>query len=508
MDEEALPPGWALTAVENLAADERGAITDGPFGSNLKSDHYTEAGPRVIRLQNIGDGTFLNAEAHISEEHFESLRKHEARADDVVIAMLGEQLPRACLVPATLGPAIVKADCVRLRVHPKIALPSYVMPGLNSRTLRSQSAELMHGVGRPRLGLLWFRGLQFPLAPLPEQHRIVEAIESYFTRLDDAVATLERVERNLKRYRASVLKSAVEGRLVPTEAALAEQEGRDYEPASVLLERILVERRRRRAESGKKGDQDPSPPDTAGLRDLPDGWCWATVEQLGEAITGTTPTTTRADYYGGKLPFLKPTDLNAGYAVTEAREFLSDEGARHARVLPKGSVLVTCIGATIGKTGLARIECSTNQQINALVPDPLLRDVYFLYWFFTSPSGQTGVIENASSTTLPILNKSRFERLVVPVPPHHEQIRIVAELERVMSLTDGAEAEAKRTTLKCKRLRQSILKSAFEGKLADQDPTDEPASVLLERIKSEREATKPVKPSRPLRTAAKKRARA
>jgi type I restriction enzyme S subunit len=83
------------------------------------------------------------------------------------------------------------------------------------------------------------------LAPLPEQHRIVEAIESYFTRLDDAVATLERVQRNLKRYRASVLKAAVEGRLVPTEAELARAEGRDYEPASVLLERILAERRRR-----------------------------------------------------------------------------------------------------------------------------------------------------------------------------------------------------------------------------------------------------------------------
>ena len=97
------------------------------------------------------------------------------------------------------------------------------------------------------------------MPPLREQQRIVEAIESYFTRLDDAVATLERVQRNLKRYRASVLKAAVEGRLVPTEAALAEQEGRDYEPASVLLERILTERRRRWAESGKKGKyQEPS----------------------------------------------------------------------------------------------------------------------------------------------------------------------------------------------------------------------------------------------------------
>ena len=103
----------------------------------------------------------------------------------------------------------------------------------------------MHGVGRPRLGLKWFRDLEVPVAPSAEQRRIVEAIESYFTRLDDARATLERVQRNLERYRASVFKTAVEGRLVPTEAQLARVEGRSYEPASVLLKRIIAERRRR-----------------------------------------------------------------------------------------------------------------------------------------------------------------------------------------------------------------------------------------------------------------------
>src|SRR5439155_26038239 len=89
------------------------------------------------------------------------------------------------------------------------------------------------------------RGFKLPLPPLPEQHRIVEVSESYFTRLDAAIATLERVKANLKRYRASVLKAAVEGRLVPTEAEFARREGRDYESASVLLERLLKERRRR-----------------------------------------------------------------------------------------------------------------------------------------------------------------------------------------------------------------------------------------------------------------------
>ncbi|MFN2398564.1 MAG: hypothetical protein ABR543_07970 [Gemmatimonadaceae bacterium] len=141
-----------------------------------------------------------------------------------------------------------------------------------------------------------FKKLPVVIAPLSEQHRIVEAIESYFTRLDDAVATLERVQRNLKRYRASVLKAAVEGRLVPTEAELAHTEGRDYEPASVLLERILAERRRRWEEAelakmkakGKvpKDDvwnakyEESVAPDTSDLPELPEGWCWASLDGL------------------------------------------------------------------------------------------------------------------------------------------------------------------------------------------------------------------------------------
>jgi len=144
-----------------------------------------------------------------------------------------------------------------------------------------------------------FFTLPVPVAPLHEQRRIAEAIESYFSRLDDAVATLERVQRNLKRYRASVLKAAVEGRLVPTEATeaeLARRQGRDYESASALLERILLERRRRWAEAElakmkaagkaptngkwKAKYKEPVAPDTTELPDLPGGWCWASVEQL------------------------------------------------------------------------------------------------------------------------------------------------------------------------------------------------------------------------------------
>ena len=127
--------------------------------------------------------------------------------------------------------------------------------------------------------------LELPLAPLPEQRRIVAEIEKQFTRLDASVAALKRVQVNLKRYRASLLKAACEGKLVPTEAELAQSEGRDYEPADRLLERILSERRARWDSQEKRRGKykEPVSLDISNLPELPEGWVWSTLAQIGES---------------------------------------------------------------------------------------------------------------------------------------------------------------------------------------------------------------------------------
>ncbi len=167
-----LPAGWEWKTLGELAADEPRAISDGPFGSNLKSSHYTNNGPRVIRLQNVGEGTFLDAAAHISQAHFRALQSYEAKPGDVVLASLGSELPRACVVPDWLGPAIVKADCPRIRPAPSVN-PHFLAACLNSRPVRRQAAAVVHGVGRPRLKLADARKLKLPLPPREEQDAIV-----------------------------------------------------------------------------------------------------------------------------------------------------------------------------------------------------------------------------------------------------------------------------------------------------------------------------------------------
>lgn len=190
-----LPNGWTWATVEQLAAPELNSITDGPFGSNLKTEHYTSSGPRVIRLQNIGDGVYVDEEAHITQEHFERLRKHRVFANDVVIAGFGENPPRSCVIPESLGPAIVKADCIRFKPHSDV-LSKYVNAALNSDPVRKRTKGMVHGVGRPRLNLGEIKSIVLPLPPLAEQTRIVAEVERRLSVVEELEAV---VTTNLQR---------------------------------------------------------------------------------------------------------------------------------------------------------------------------------------------------------------------------------------------------------------------------------------------------------------------
>jgi type I restriction enzyme S subunit len=247
-----------------------------------------------------------------------------------------------------------------------------------------------------------------------EQREIVAVLEAQFTRLDAAIKSLKTIKAKLETYRQSVLKAAFEGKII-----------------NVFK------------------------------------WAKVNVKDLGEIVTGTTPSTTKKEYYGKDYCFFKPTDLNSGYRVQSSREMLSSEGIKHARILPAKSILVTCIGATIGKTGLSRTEGATNQQINAVIPDKKFCPE-FLYYFFISKKMQKQIAENASSTTLPLLNKTKFMRLELTVPfKIAEQENIVAEIESRFSVIDKVEEAVDSALLKADRLRKSILKAAFEGKLIE-----------------------------------------
>jgi len=208
-----LPKSWTWATVDQLAAPEPNSITDGPFGSNLKTEHYQETGPRVIRLQNIGDGVFVNEKAHITEEHFARLKKHQIFSGDLVIAALGENLPRSCLIPGSVGNAIVKADCIRFKPY-KHALALYLNITLNAEPMRQRTKSIVHGVGRPRLNLGEIKSIVVPLPSISEQQAIVAEVERRLSVIDELETTVEANLTRADRLRQSILSQAFSGRLV------------------------------------------------------------------------------------------------------------------------------------------------------------------------------------------------------------------------------------------------------------------------------------------------------
>ena len=211
--------------------------------------------------------------------------------------------------------------------------------------------------------------------------------------------------------------------------------------------------------------------------------------EIGEIITGNTPSKSNEEYYGNKYPFFKPTDLDSGYFVTEAQDNLSIKGFEISRKLPIKSILVTCIGATIGKTGFIRREGTCNQQINAIIASKLIFSEY-IYLLCISPYFQNEIIKNASATTLPIINKSKFEKLFLPLPPLSEQHQIVEKIEELLALVDDLETNKTDLQSYIKQAKSKVLEMAVRGELVPQNSEDEPASVLLERIKKEQKSSK------------------
>ena len=368
---------------------------------------------------------------------------------------------------------------------------------LHQDEFRREAQRNMAGTaGQLRVPAAWLSEAPIPLPPLAEQRRIVAEIETQFTRLDASVAALRRAQANLKRYRASVLKDACEGRLVPTEAELARSEGREYEPAAVLLERILAERRARwESQEKKRGKyKEPSNPDTSDLPELPEGWVWATVEQLSEIQGGIQkqPKRTPAD---NPYPFLRVANVLRGELdLDEVHQIELFPGELDKlRLIPGDLLIVEGNGSPsqIGRMAIWKgdIEDCVHQNhiIRARLVGGLSSEYAETYW--NSPTGASEVSKVASSTSgLYTLSVSKVSGLPIPLPPLAEQRRIVAEVERRLSVVQQAEATVEASLARAERLRQSILKQAFSGRLVPQDPNDEPASALLERIRAEREA--------------------
>lgn len=402
---------WPVLTLNDLQSEEPRAITDGPFGSNLASRHYTDTGPRVVRLQNIGDGRFLDEKAHISQEHFEALRAHEVKAGDLLVASLGEVLPRACLAPASLGQAIVKADCIRVRLREDVD-SRWVLYAMQRPEVRRWADEHRHGVGRPRLGLGVIRQIPVPLPPLDAQRRIVDLLEDHLSRLDAADTYLEAAQRRGK---------VMHDQLLASELAAVET-------AEIPLAELLA----------------------VGLAN---GKSVQTKEGGFPVLRLTALRDGRID-----LAERKPgawTAADAERFLVEHGDFLIARGNGSLRLVGRGGLVIDDPDAVAFPDTLIR----ARPNLTRIHPE-------FLAYVWNSP-GIRRQIEQAAKTTAGIykVNQKDLAAVRVPVPSLADQERVTTAVRGSRDALSRLFVEAGRAVARSSALRRSLLSAAFSGRL-------------------------------------------
>ena len=492
---EKLPQGWKRVPLGETAAIVRGIS----FPKEARKFELQEGSVACLRTANVQKQVDWNDLWFVPEEYVK-LQSRYIQLLDILISVSNslELVGKVAQVTSLPHKSTLGAFISLLRPSSEICAKFYyyqlTSTEIQSEIRRSASTTTnISNISSSRLGEI---ALKVP--PLPEQHRIVAEIEKHFTRLDASVAALKRAQANLKRYRASLLKASCEGRLVPTEAELARSEHRDYKPADRLLERILAERRARWESQPKRRGKykEPTPPDTSDLPELPEGWMWASMESL--IVRSEYGTSVKCSYDAEGVSVIRIPNIAQGDLDLADMKYATQTLSLDAEsALQVGDVLmcrtngsINLIGKTaVVKTDLAPLHTFASYLLRFRFAHTYLLPAWF-HIFATSIFGRRYIEGHAASSAgQHNVSLTLVHAMPIPLPPLPEQHRIVAEVERQMSVIQQAELAVDASLKRTDRLRQSILKQAFLGQLVPQDPNDEPASVLLERIRTEREAS-------------------
>ena len=443
----ALPSGWKLETLGSLCEKSQ-------YGWTTKADKDGQ-GVKFLRTTDITPGVVDWDRVPFCVAGPPDLEKYLIREGDLLISRTGS-IGVNYLV-SNPEPAVFASYLIRFRPKKSIST-KYLRYYLQSPTYWRAIAAGKKGIAVQNVNATMLSKIPVPVAPHSEQLEIVAEIEKQFSRLDEAVANLQRVKANLKRYKASVLKDAVEGRLVPTEAELARREGGNFETGEQLLQRILETRRSNWSGRGKF--RTPGAPERDAA-DLPQGWTWSSIDQLADVGTGATPNRSKVEFWvDGDVPWVTSGVANGDY-VDKASEFVTQLALAETNLTlyPAGTLLVAMYGEgkTRGKCAELRISATTNQALAALQVNEQVR-AYVRHFLELNYEEMRKV---ASGGVQPNLNLSLVRAVAIPLPPLAEQVRIAAEVDRRLSLVHGVEAGIDANLKRAQAFRQAILSKTF-----------------------------------------------
>ena len=460
-----LPDGWSMTTLEQLVSIQ-GLFSDGDWVESKDQDPNGDV--RLIQLADIGVGSYRDrSDRYLTSERASALSCSFLERGDILVARMPDPLGRACIFPGDKRRAVTVVDVAIVRPNNPDVSNRWLMHRINSMAFRNAVASLQSGSTRLRISRKNLARIAFPLPPLVEQIAAVEEIEKQFSRLDEAVANLQRVKANLKRYKASVLKAAVEGRLVETEASIAQREGRSYETGEQLLQRILDERRAKW--SGKGKYKEPLPHDVQGLPKAPEGWVWCSLDLVAaETLIGLDRgrDQQRAEPVGVRYVKMNNVSMDGDVQTDELVyvDATPEEVARYE--VANGDLLFNTRNSLelVGKVGIVRSipACTVfNNNLMRIRTCGGVSPVFLGYQMCAFEFRQRMEKVKKATTSVAAVYQKDLLPLAIALPPESEQVRIVAEIDRHLSIIREVEAEVDTNLQRAQALRQSTLSEAF-----------------------------------------------
>lgn len=505
---ELLPTGWRMVSTADLFE----YVTSGSRGW---AQYYADSGAKYIRVGNLERGSIALDLRDIQfvrpppagEGTRTSLQPH-----DILISITAD-VGMVAVVPDDLGEAYVNQHVALAR--PRLGLNSPYIAMFLASSAKDQFGNLQRGVTKVGLGLDDIRSVQVALPPLAEQRRIVDKIDALFAHSKKAKESLDRIPALLEKLKRSILAAAFRGDLTKD----WREAHPDVEPADALLARIRAERRRRweEAELARLTSRGNTPTDDRwksryespidiGFQptDMPGSWSLASLDELASAVDYGTSAKTDDDDRG--VPVLRMGNIQNGEIdYSDLRYLPSTHEEFPSLLLTPGDLLFNRTNSPelVGKTAVYDGSVSPCSAASYLLRVRLLQvPPRLVAYYINSPVGRSWIRQEASQQVGQAnVSGTKLRALGVPVPPLAEQVEIARLIDIYFEAIRGANARLEAMRRRCDDADAAILSKAFRGELVPQDPNDEPASVLLDRIRAAREAasTEPdeAKPKRP-----------